>query len=277
MVKNKNTTIYNSRNNYKKKLQKMKKIISNITPLGKDKVALVGVTKEGDSPATLAYAYMPEDKVKEIKKDATYEVQVTYHVSDNTTVMQVENMVRVDDNTAKTQIYNTIATSATIVKVIKNNDKYLTLMCQIDDNNVVAASAWHNMNQGKTSHVQVGDKWVMNISQSGVLRDGITNNISAFLRYTTNKAEKPAVTTTTTTTAAEPTSEEKTAVKNFDFSHLKKTLKEKGYDKYQETGKVQMGFSTFYKDKFVYNIRDFKTFESIVNDPKLKELFGGQD
>ena len=164
----------------------MEKIISNITPLGKDKVALVGVTKEGDSPATLAYAYMPEDKVKEINKDATYEVEVSYHVNNNTTVMQVENMVRVDDNTPKTHIYNTIAKSATIVDVKNNNDNYLTLTCKLDDNNVVAATAWHNMNQGKTSHVQVGDKWVMNISQSGVLRDGITNNISAFLRYTTN-------------------------------------------------------------------------------------------
>ena len=252
----------------------MEKLISNITPMGKDKVALVGVTKEGDSPATLAYAYMPEDKVKEINKDATYEVEVSYHVSNNTTVMQVENMVRVDDNTAKTRIYNTIATSATIVDVINNNDKYLTLMCKIDDNNVVAASAWHNMNQGKTSHVQVGDKWVMNISQSGVLRDGITNNISAFLRYTTNKAEKPAVTTTTTTAVEQPVADAsaKTAVKKFDFSHLKKTLKEKGYDNFEETGKIQMAFTTFYKDKFVYNIRDFETFESIVNDAKLKEL-----
>ena len=250
----------------------MEKLISNISPLGKDKVALVGVTKEGDSPATLAYAYMPEDKVKEINKDATYEVEVTYHVSNNTTVMQVEKMLRVDDNTAKTHMYNTIATSATIVDVINNNDKYLTLMCKIDDNNVVAATAWHNWNQGKTSHVQVGDKWNMKISQSGVFENG-NNNISAFLySNTSNKAEKPSVTTTTAVEQPVADASAKTAVKKFDFGHLKKTLKEKGNDKYQETGKVQMGFTTFYKDKFVYNIRDFETFENIVKDPKLSEL-----
>ena len=252
----------------------MEKIISNITPLGNDKVALVGVTKEGDSPATLAYAYMPEDKVKEINKDATYEVEVSYHVTNNTTVMQVDNMVRVDDNTPKTQIYNTIAKSATIVGVVNNNDKYLTLMCQIDDNNVVAATAWHNWNQGKTSHVQVGDKWNLKISQSGVFENG-NNNISAFLySNTSNKAEKPAVTTTTTTAVEQPVADAsaKTAVKKFDFSHLKKTLEEKRYDKYQETGKIQMAFTTFYKDKFVYNIRDIETFNLIVKDAKLKEL-----
>lgn len=252
----------------------MEKIVSNITPLGGNQVALKGVDKEGAS-RDLAVAYLAEDKVKEINADATYEVEVSYHVSNNTTVMQVENMVRVDDNAAKTKIYSPIATSATVVDIVKEENKdYVTLMCQIDDNNVVAATAWHNSNGDKTSIVQVGEQWKMKMTLNGVSKNN-TNYINTFLYSSTtgNKAAKPTV--TTTTAAAEPAlaaEPEKPVVKKFDFGYLKKTLKEKGYDEIHETGKVQMGFTTFYKDKFVYNIRDFKTFESIVNDPKLSEL-----
>lgn len=242
------------------------KIIAGLKPLQTGKVALMGADKAGQH-TVLGVALIEPKMAENIDENANYEVNLayTYNLKEKDTTMHVKNLCKTTTDVPRTQLYTTIATEAQILKVVENNDKYATLVCKLSGGCSVAADAWYKQNSKHIPQVKDNDTWRMNLTLGGVY-DG-KNKINAFLRSSTSAT---ASFTTSTTTAVEET--EKPAVKIFDFSHLKKTLKEKGYDKYQETGKVQMAFTTFYKDKFVYNIRDFETFESIVNDPKLKEL-----
>ena len=244
----------------------MKKINVGLKPVNLGKVALIGADKAGQA-ATLGYALIDPKMVENIDVNANYEVDIAfvYNLEEKTTKIHIKDFVQTATDVARTPLYTIIATEAKVLKVVDNNDKYATLLCKLGDDCSVAAEAWHRNNQGKVSQVKDNDTWKMNISLGGVYDE--RNKINAFLKTSTSHSA-----TTTTTTVEQSAATAENAIKTFDFNHLKKTLKEKGYDEIQETGKVQMGFTTFYKDKFVYNIRDIKTFRSIANDPKLNEL-----
>lgn len=247
----------------------MKKITVGLKPVKLGKVALIGADKAGQ-PATLGYALVEPKMVENIDVNANYEVDIAfkYNLEEKTTKIHITNFVQTATDVARTPLYTIIATEAKVLKVVDNNNKYATLLCKLDDGSSVAAEAWHRNNQGKVSQLKDNDTWNMNLTLGGLYDE--RNKINAFLKTSTSHS----ATTTTTTAVEQPVADAsaENAIKTFDFNHLKKTLKEKGYDEIQETGKVQMGFTTFYKDKFVYNIGDIETFKLIANDAKLKEL-----
>ena len=246
-----------------------RKIITGLKPLNIEKVALMGADKQGQ-PTVLGVALIEPKMTENIDENANYEVDLayTYNLEEKTTKIHVKNVVQTTTDAPRTQLYTPIASEAKILKVVENNDKFATLVCKLDDGSSVAADAWYKQNSKHIPQVKDNDTWKMNLTLGGVY-DG-KNKINAFLRSSTSTSTTASFTPTTTTGVEEPA---KSTIKKFDFNHLGKALKEKGYDKYQETGKVQMGFiTTCEKKTTVFNIRDIKTLKLIANDSKLKEL-----
>lgn len=250
----------------------MKKIKVGLKPLNIGKVALIGADKAGQA-AILGYALIDPKMAENIDENANYEVDIAYmyNLEEKTTKIHVKNFVQTTTDAPRTQLYTPIASEAKILKVVENNNKFATLVCKLDDGSSVAADAWYKQNSKHIPQVKDNDTWRMNLTLGGVY-DG-KNKINAFLRSSTSTSATTSFTTTTTTTTKAVEEPAKSTVKKFDFNHLGKALKEKGYDKYQETGKVQMGFiTTCEKKTTVFNIRDIETFKLIANDSKLKEL-----